>query len=770
METAASCGTSRFADHRRAARRGLVCGALATLVCALVAPMAASGAVAGPVPVDRVLVISLPGVAWPDLDGADVPHLRQLFDQSALGALVTRTAGRRSSAGAGYLTIGAGGRTESDELLVGQAFEPAESYGSASAAEVFAHRTGRRLDHGLLHLGIEALIAKNAAGRFDPRLGALGDALARAHVGRAVIANGDGPQRVVDGSIPRSQRSAVVALMTHDGFVPEGDVGTDLVIESPGAPFGVRQDPDAVMRAFDQVWRPRHVVLVEASDLVRADLYGPFATAEQQRALKLDALARADALVGRLLTRVDSHHDAVFVIGPTSGRGGGLAVTALRASGVRPGLLRSATSRRTGIVYLADVAPTVLHLFGITRPAKMEGQAMVVRPVADNSSRASRLVRMSRDGLARDTRTTPISLVVVVLGGLLAASALLVLWRFPRGRIAVEIGALALLGFLASTYVAGPLNVGRSGNSAYWEFLFLGAVVFALACKLAGRGRPYAPLLIALGSTVALHLGDLLTGAHFEFNTVFGYSATVGIRTAGEGNLTFAQLAAATLFLSALIVWRMPSRRARYCVIGMQIVTLAVMVVPPFGDDFGAALSVFPAFALLAWLLLGHRVRLRTVGFLAAGVIAAGLLVGFADLLRPPDQRTHIGRFFSQVGRGGFDSLARVLRRKADANLASFSTARLMWVLPIVVAFGIVVWLSNRTPARRLMSDTPVFRHALAAFAVLVLLGYVLNDSGVSIPALMAVEFECVAAYVLLQEGASSPRRSTESAQVPLLR
>ena len=56
---------------------------------------------------------------------------------------MTRTAGRRTSAGGGYLTIGAGGRTDTDDLLVGQAFEPGEPYGQTQAAEVFAQRTGR---------------------------------------------------------------------------------------------------------------------------------------------------------------------------------------------------------------------------------------------------------------------------------------------------------------------------------------------------------------------------------------------------------------------------------------------------------------------------------------------------------------------------------------------------------------------------------------------------------------------------------------------------
>ena len=148
-------------------------------VCTVFATTQLPAGAATRAPVRRVLIVSLPGVAWPDLEGADIPNLSRLFQQSALGALVTRTAGRRTSAGGGYLTIGAGSRADSDDLLIGQAFEPTEPYGDTGAAEVFAQRTGHPSKRGLLHLGIEALVTENARGRFDPQIGALGDALAR---------------------------------------------------------------------------------------------------------------------------------------------------------------------------------------------------------------------------------------------------------------------------------------------------------------------------------------------------------------------------------------------------------------------------------------------------------------------------------------------------------------------------------------------------------------------------------------------------------------
>ena len=710
---------------------------------------------AGPAPskVDRLLILSLPAVSWPDLQAADLPHLRRLLDQSAVANMVTRTGGSRNSVGAGYLTLGAGSRAEGDDFLAGQAFDADERFGTLRAADVFAQRTGRQVTGGLLNLSVEALTTQNAEGRYSPRLGSLGDALDRAGIARAVIANADGPQPVVDGSLPTSGRAAVSALMDHDGVVPRGQVNDALLMRDPHVPFGVRLDPDAVVKEFTKVWLDRSVVLVEASDLQRAAFARALATSPQVARQLKGALERTDVLVGRILRHVGPH-DSVLLVGPTGNNDGGLAVAALRSPGIKPGLLQSGTSRRTGIVYLTDVAPTVLDLFGIGRPAHMEGEVMEVRHTGGSAeSRIDHLVNTDQEALFRDSLVTPASLIVVVLGSVLAAMTVLAVTRRRGGR-AVEWAALAILGFLTATYIAELLNFrDRNATNEYWAFLVVTALAFAGVCRWAGRGDPYRPLLLALGAIVALHLGDLLAGARLELNTVFGYSATVGIRTSGEGNLTFAQLAAASVLLVGLVAWRAPSRKinSRRVTIGaiaFLLVTVLVMVAPPWGSDFGAALAAAPAFALLTWFLLGRRVQWRAVLLLSATLVGAALAVGFVDLLRPPDSRTHIGRFFSQVGRDGFAGFSKVVQRKLDANLASFSTARMEWLLPVVAALFLLLWLLPGLRLRSVVRESRLLRQTAIALAVLTVLGYALNDSGISIPALMALLTECVVVYV----------------------
>ena len=179
-----------------------------------------------------------------------------------------------------------------------------------------------------MHLGIDALVQENADGLYDPTIGALGDDARRAPACRGRSSpTATARNRWSTIRCPSSSAPAVNALMGSDGRVPGGAVGDELLEPDPHAPFGVRMDNDAAYRAFSDAWRTGGVVLVEGSDLLRADLYTEFLTDDQARVQKQAALHRTDELVGRMLADVDPAHDAVFVVSPASPRrGSGLAV------------------------------------------------------------------------------------------------------------------------------------------------------------------------------------------------------------------------------------------------------------------------------------------------------------------------------------------------------------------------------------------------------------------------------------------------------------
>jgi hypothetical protein len=731
-------------------------GALVAAVVAVVALAATTGAALAASPKSgRVLIVSLPDTEWADFEQAATPNLDRLFEAAAVGAMVTNGVDRPTPLPSGYVTVGAGARAVGNGSNGNQGFGVDEDFGRDRAGVVFTTRTGIPAGEGLVYMPIVDTIEANDEELYGAEPGLLGDELAKAGVARAVITNGDG----TDPSTPDTRstpwrRAAVAALMTSAGKVPGGRVDDGLLRQDAAAPFGVRLDPDRVERAFEDAWQPGSVVLVEGSDLVRADIQARFASDEQAVKMRAQALEHTDRVVGRLLPHVEAD-DMVIVMGPTPPQErDALSVAAVRAPGFESGLLRSTTTQRDGFVNLTDVAPTILTYFGLDRPDAMEGRRMDTgRAGGSFVEHREFFVNVNEDGLFRDG-LVGVSMSVVMVVALLLAVAAIVLdrWVGLRARWAIGLlvfAALWLLGFLDATYLAGPLHFGRHGGTfAYWLFVVGVGAVIAAVCMLATRRRPVLATLAGLATVIGLHLVDLVTGAHLEWNTVFGYSPTIGIRFVGQGNMTFSQLTAAAVLFAGLLAWQVPTKRGVRVAVALLAVTVIVMGAPFWGNDFGGALSAAPGFVLLAWLLLGHELRWRTVWVLVGVLVAAGLVVGVLDVLRPPDQRSHVGKFFEKVGTD-FGGATLVLRRKAAENLSVLGHSVLLGCLLALAALVIYLWWVRPRSLRTVFARVSTARVTAIALGLVALLGFALNDSGITIPSMMAAVTEAVVVILL---------------------
>ncbi|HYF47258.1 MAG TPA: hypothetical protein VD926_13680, partial [Acidimicrobiales bacterium] len=510
--------------------------------------------------VDRVLIVSLPTVSWEDLDDIELPNLEGLLDESAIADLSTRSVVRRTTPGDGYTTLDAGTRARGANAVDGLAFDVGETYSGYPVAEVFGRRTGVEVDEGIVSLGLPQVVEENEDLPYDAEVGALGDALAENDFTRAVIANADGSEQELDVEFGRA---AAGGLMDSRGVVPSGSVGADLLLEDPRAPFGQRLDPDAVMAVFEDVWRQDSVVLFEGSDIVRADAYRTRATTSQRERLRERALEQTDEILGRMLDEVDADRDAVVVVGPYhASTGVHLTLAAVRAPEVDPGLLRSAVTRRTGFVTLADVAPTVLDLVGIERPDHMEGRPFE-RTEAGGSAAERRelLVDANREALFRDDLITPVSTFFVLAQLALWSLAVLALRRAGEGlRQGIEVAALATLALPPVTFLAGVFDFSTVGAPAYWLFVVAASAVVGAVCHQFRRSDLVDPLIAVLGLIVLVLVVDIVLGGPLQLNTTFGYTPTIAGRFAGLGNLAFAQLASASVILAGLLAWRIAGR------------------------------------------------------------------------------------------------------------------------------------------------------------------------------------------------------------------
>ena len=316
----------------------------------------------------------------------------------------------------------------------------------------------------------------------------------------------------------------------------------------------------------EDAWRQDSVVLVEMSDLVRADAFGLLSTPEQAEAALRQALTWTDALVGRLLAAVDLDRDAVVVVSPVRARNTVLGAVAVHAPGLPAGLLTSASTRRPGFVLLADVAPTVLGLAGLPREKDMTASRFTVGRAQPLPARLDALENSTDASVFRDQVRGPVTLgyavlLAVVLGG--AAWAMTRDERLRRWRTGLAIGALTALCYVPAVFLARLFPLHEAGTAAYWGFLAVASIGAAVVIHAATRRRADDAALVALGLIVAVLVIDVLTGARLQLNSAFGYSATVGIRVAGYGNVAYAMLGRATVLVERAARAPLPGRAPR---------------------------------------------------------------------------------------------------------------------------------------------------------------------------------------------------------------
>jgi hypothetical protein len=212
----------------------------------------------------------------------------------------------------------------------------------------------------------------------------------------------------------------------------------------------------------------------------------------------------------------------------------------------------------------------------------------------------------------------------------------------------------------------------------------------------------------------------------------------------GFGNPAFAIfVTGALLGAAALAEWQVRLGRPRVAALLVALVGVAATVVdgtPGFGSDFGGPPAILPAFAVLALLVAGVKVSWRRALLIAAVTIVVVVSLSLLDWVRGPGNRTHLGRFVQTAIDGG---AWPVIRRKADQNVKIIFTSWLTALLPVAVAFVVLVLARpvavGVRPLQLAYDRSPLLRHTMIAFGILMLLAAALNDSGLAIPAVAAM-------------------------------
>jgi hypothetical protein len=309
----------------------------------------------------------------------------------------------------------------------------------------------------------------------------------------------------------------------------------------------------------------------------------------------------------------------------------------------------------------------------------------------------------------------------------------------PTRRLAglLRILVLTFAAWPLATFIVRMVPVAMTWGAGTHALTWLVAGVGAWLASRA-RGHPLAALSVLTTATVVLLIADVALGARLQTSSILGYSPHTAARFTGYGNTAYAVLAASALITVIVLCARRRSSGPAVAA-AAAILTFVVVVdgAPWLGADVGGILSLVPVYGLVVFALSGRRLTWRTVLLAGAATAIVLALATGVDLLRPPESRTHLGRFVSDA-LDDSSSFTTTVSRKWATNLRVFRQSIWTWMVPIVAVFSLYVLVVAKG-WRRLLPRGSVLRLGVVAALGLGLLGWLVNDSGVVVTALVFV-------------------------------
>ena len=315
--------------------------------------------------------------------------------------------------------------------------------------------------------------------------------------------------------------------------------------------------------------------------------------------------------------------------------------------------------------------------------------------------------------------------------GLPARLRLIVRWTLILGGLAVS--AVPLSSHIVTIFF--PWWNALSPTYALVGATWLCAGIIGATSMLLLAWDPFAPVVVVSAATAIALLADVATGSRILADSPMGFNTLMGSRFYGMGNEAFALVAVGSLMgIAGVCSLLLRAGCARWLiavcagVLGLGVATIDVW--PTMGADFGGALSFVPALAVL--IVLVSRVRVtakRVVAVCALGVLAAGG-AAVADWLRPEESRTHLGNFVQSIIDG---EAWEIIARKISVNIHLLQISAHRWVVASALLFIVCVlvpllrrWYSSLRESMMLMG--------MVSTAVALILGWALNDSGITLP------------------------------------
>jgi hypothetical protein len=657
-------------------------------------------------PSGAVVVVATGGISWSDVSEDATPNLWLLLRDGSSAALSVRSVYSNTCPIDGWLGLSAGSRAAAPRE--GAASNPADRPCPRPPSVV----AGRVAEWPQYEEATDET-------RFDTRLGLLAGTLEDAgicvrSVGSYAAAGGALP----DGTVPRWSDLTADDLLTDLNTCPVTLVDV-----------GALRDPD-------------DVAVGELADESRA----------QQ-------LTEIDTRIGQVLRAGPNGADYVVASIADAGLTPRLRLVLARGPHFGPGTLVSGSTRQDGLAQSPDITATVLSRVGLGVPPAVGGSPLTSDPAPDNSERRAEL-RLTALRDYDEASHEVHGLVepffqVFAYGQLVIYLLVLLVWKGRIGSDASRTVVLSRVRWLAVAAAAVPVSTYLANLLPWWRFpvpmlSVVGAVgLFVVVIAVAALRPPVGgwalgPMALVSAVTLGVLAADVMTGSRLQLASLMGLQPVVAGRFYGMGNPTFALFATATLLLAtAVSSWLVRVGRRRDAAVAVAVLGGFAIVVdgaPFWGADGGGPPALLPGVVYLVLAVLGLRMTWRRALLVGAAVIGLFFLVAGLDWLRAPEDRTHLGRFIQSMIDG---TAGDIIVRKAQQNLdILLGNAPLTLLVPAALVFVIVIlarptsWGSRAL--QRSYEQAPTLKAGLVSLLVTLTIGFLVNDSGVAIPAVGA--------------------------------
>jgi hypothetical protein len=459
-------------------------------------------------------------------------------------------------------------------------------------------------------------------------------------------------------------------------------------------------------------------------------------------------LVDAGPLSDQVITRLADRDDITLIVtgvGPAAGSDDPSPQVIYRLGTTLPGWLTSASTRREGIVTLADLTRTLIDFRAPGSTVPVDGSPFAVYD-ADLTLEA---IDAKIDSIAALSDAAPIGYLVVGLGGsvlfvILVAGPLLGRFRVPKL-------ILTLAGVLpAAMMLTGAVpwqNSGSPGLVVGVVVVAWSAILTALAVLL-GRLVQIPSIIAASVLSVAAFTFDAALGAVMQPGSLINSRPIFGLRWYGFGNVTFAAYASAGLILAGYVAHRcLSANRRAAAIVAVGAIGFGIVMCegwPSMGSDFGGIIAMTPAVLWLMLALSGVKVTWPKLLAIAGSAVLVIAVISVLDWLRGSDRRTHLGNFVQRILDG--DAL-EVISRKAVASAETIASPLGIGSLLIGVLLWIVI-MNYVVP--RISIDFSTARSTLIAALIVAILGTLLNDGGISVWLTVTAEVTAVAGWFFL--------------------